>query len=232
MSESRRFHQPYTVSAHFLYLGKVEFMEEGTLPPAYTFPSYTTYTPPHNPVITGILIDNVLTSLSPSPKPEIAPLAPIPTPASTVLPVKPTSHRKVGRPKIDSTQAPVHTIFELLAHIIIPDKRVHQRGGKTKIEKQEAIKKGPIEVSIEIGWSLFLDKVAKLVQTTAVNLITDTFKWCWLKPANRAWLPLVSEHGFNSMIKQVCVKPDAYVILRMQPPRPDSIQALVGWFLL
>jgi hypothetical protein len=44
------------VSAHFLYLGKVKFMEEGTPHPAYTFPSYTTYTPPHNLVITGTLI--------------------------------------------------------------------------------------------------------------------------------------------------------------------------------
>jgi hypothetical protein len=139
------------VSAHFLYLGKVEFMEEGTLPPAYTFPSYTTYTPPHNHVITGTLIDNVLPSMSLSPKPEIAPLAPILAPAPTVLPVKPTSCRKVGHPKIDSTQAPVHTIFELLAHIIMPDKHVRQCGGKTKNEKQEAIKKGPIEVSVEIG---------------------------------------------------------------------------------
>jgi hypothetical protein len=65
-------------------------------------------------------------------------------------------------------------------------------GGKTKNKKQEAIKKGPIEVSIEIRWSLFLDEVAELVQMTAVNLITDTFEWRWLKPANRAWLPSVS----------------------------------------
>jgi hypothetical protein len=43
VSESGRFRQPYTVSAHFLYWGKVEFMEEGTPPPAYTFPSYTTF---------------------------------------------------------------------------------------------------------------------------------------------------------------------------------------------
>jgi hypothetical protein len=228
VSESGRFHQPYMVSAHFLYLGKVKFIEEGTPPPAYTFPSYTTYTPPHNPVITSTLIDDVLASPSPSPEPEIALMAPIPAPASTVLPVKPTSHRKVGRPKIDSTQAPVHTIFKLLAHIIMPDKRVHQHGGKTKNEKQEAIKKGPIEVSLKIGWSLFLDKVAELVQTKAVNLITDTFEWRWLEPANGAWLPLASEHGFNSMIKQVCVKPDAYVILCMQPLMPDSIQALVS----
>jgi hypothetical protein len=231
VSESGRFRQPYMVSAHFLYLGKVEFMEEGTLPPAYTFPSYTTYIPPHNPVITGTLINDVLASLSPFPKPEFTPPAPIPAPAPTVLPVKPTSCRKVGHPKIDSTQAAVHTIFELLAHIML-DKRVCQHGGKTKNEKQETIKKGPIEVSVEIGWSLFLDEVAELVQMTAVNLITDTFEWRWLKPANGAWLPLVSECGFNSMIKQVCVKPDAYVILCMQPPRPDSVQALVGWFFL
>jgi hypothetical protein len=114
----------------------------------------------------------------------------------------------------------------------MPDKWVHQHGGKKKNKKQEAIKKGPIEVSVEIRWSLFLDEVAELVQMTAVNLITDTFEWRWLKPANGAWLPLVRERGFNSMIKQVCVKPDVYVILHMQPPRPDSVQALVGWFLL
>jgi hypothetical protein len=126
-------------------------MEEGTPPPAYTFPSYTTYTPPHNPVITGTLINDVLASLSPSPEPEIAPMAPIPTPASTVLPVKPTSRRKVGHSKIDSTQAPVHTIFELLAHIIMPDKRVRQGGGKTKHEMQEAIKKGPIDSLFRFG---------------------------------------------------------------------------------
>jgi hypothetical protein len=107
MSESGRFCQPYMVSAHFLYLGKVEFMGEGTLPPAYTFPSYTTYTPSHNPVITGTQIDDVLASPSPSPEPEITPLALIPTPAPTVLPIKPTSCRKVGCPKIDSTQAPI-----------------------------------------------------------------------------------------------------------------------------
>jgi hypothetical protein len=184
------------VSAHFLYLGKVKFMEEGTLPPAYTFPSDATYAPPHNPVITGTLIDDVLTSLSLSPEPETAPLAPTPTPAPTVLPIKPTSHRKVGHPKFDSTQAPIHTIFELLAHIIMRDKQVHQCGGKTKNEKQEAIKKGPIEVSVEIRCCLLLDEVSKLVQMTVVNLIADTFEWHWLKPANGAWLPLASERGF------------------------------------
>jgi hypothetical protein len=31
------------------------------------------------------------------------------------------------------------------------DKQVCQHGGKTKNEKQEAIKKGPIEVSVKIG---------------------------------------------------------------------------------
>jgi hypothetical protein len=36
-----------------------------------------------------------------------------------------------------------------------------------------------------------------------------------VEASQRAWLPLASEHGFNSMIKQVCVKPDAYVILHM-----------------
>jgi hypothetical protein len=41
----------------------------------------------------------------------------------------------------------------------------------------------PIEVSVEIGWSPFLNKIAELVQMKAVNLITDTFEWCWLKPA-------------------------------------------------
>jgi hypothetical protein len=45
----------------------------------------------------------------------------------------------------------------------MPDKWVCQQGGKTKNEKQEAIKKGPIEVSVKIRWTLLLDKVAELV---------------------------------------------------------------------
>jgi hypothetical protein len=58
----------------------------------------------------------------------------------------------------------------------MPDKWVCQHRGKTKNEKQEAIKKWLIEVSVKIGWNRFLDEVRKLVQMTAVNLITDTFE--------------------------------------------------------
>jgi hypothetical protein len=144
VSESRGLYNHIQSLPHLLHLGKVKFMEEyGTPPHAYTSP--------HNTVITGTLINDVLTSPSPSPEPEFTPQASVLAPTPTALPVKPTSCRKVSCPKIDSTQAPIHTTVKLLAHIIMPDKWVYQHGGKTKNKKQETIKKGPIEVSIEIG---------------------------------------------------------------------------------
>ena len=199
-----------------------------TPPPAYTLPSDTTYTPPaHDTVTTNSLIHRFLTSPSPSPPPEPDIIQ------TSALPVEPAElpivpRKRPGRPKADP-QTSVHTIFELLVHVIMPEKRVRQRGGKTKNEKQEPIKKGPIEVSIEIGWDSFLDEVADLVQTTTANLIVDGFEWCWLKPANGSWLPLTNERGLNSMVKQVSIttKSDPYIILRMQPPRSDNVQVLV-----
>jgi hypothetical protein len=210
----------------------------------FNFPGYTTLTPPRD--VIQDMFDTILVSPTPSPEPKvmelipIAPIAPIAPPiAPIVLPAAaPGARRKPGRPKGDSTaraatqaQPPVHVTFELLVHVTMPDKRVRQRGGKTKSEKQEPLKRGPIEVNVDSKWNPFLQGIAELVQTTTTNLIVDSFEWRWLKPANGPWLPLTSERGFSSMVKQIVVltKSDPYVILRMSSPRADTA-ALVSEF--
>jgi hypothetical protein len=205
-------------------------------PPVFNLPGYTTLTPPRN--VIQEVFDTVLVSPTLSPEPEvmepisIVPIAPLIAPI-----VLPAGRRKPGRPKGDTaarsaTQAH-HITFELLVYVIIPDKRVRQRGGKTKSEKREPLKKGPIEVNVNSEWNPFLHGIAELLQTTTANLITDTFEWRWLKPANGPWLPLTSERGFCSMVKQIVMltKSDPYVILRMQSPRPNA-EALVSSFFV
>jgi hypothetical protein len=111
---------------------------------------------------------------------------------------------------------------------MMPEKRVRQRGGKTKTEKQGAIQRGPLDVKIDIEWTIFLQQLSDLVQTEVTNLIVPSFQWHWLKPASGAWLPLTNERGLASMVKQVITKPEPYIIVRMQPPRNDNMSTLVS----
>jgi len=71
--------------------------------------------------------------------------------------------------------------------------------------------------------------VAKLLETQVDNLMTSTFEWHWLKPANGTWLPLRDEWGLGSLVKQILMKTDPYVILQMQPPRANNALKLVNF---
>jgi hypothetical protein len=138
------------------------------------------------------------------------------------VPIKP--HRKVSQPpKNDTTPPPAPMTYELLVQVTIPDKHVHQHGGKTKNKRQELIKKG-----IDMPWTTLLDQVAELLQTKVNNLIMGSWEWHWLKPASGAWLPMSDKHGLSSMVKQILTKAEPYIILHMHPPRVDSALALVS----
>jgi hypothetical protein len=125
-------------------------------------------------------------------------------------------------------------VFELLAYVLQPPKRVRTANRKTKTEKQESLTFGPTNVPVDIVWDDFLATVAQLVKTTPENLSVGTLEWKWLKPVSSPWLPLQSNVGFLSMLKQVLPKipkSDAYVIIRMQPPRLElPSAALVSSF--
>jgi hypothetical protein len=181
-------------------------MEMGTPPPEYTAADNSPGPVP--------LIQQVLRS----PSPEILPVIRIP-PKPTV----PAAQKKLGRPPKKGISPPDPTMkFEVLIQITLPNKRVRQHGGKTKNEKREPIKRGPRFISVDIVWVEFIEVVAEIIQAAPGSLIVGSFEWHWLKPASGAWLPLMDEHGLASLIKQVSTKSEPYVILRMQPPRPES----------
>jgi len=181
---------------------------EDTPPPEYT--TISTVTVP--------LIHQVLQSPSPSPERQI--FAPVPLPAQ---PTPMRTRKRMGRPPKNAVPPPDSSaLFELLIQVTLPDKRVRQRGGKTKSEKQEPIKRGPLEIDISIGWVELMEMVAELIQVAPASLVVETFEWHWLKPASGAWLPLTDERGLASLIKQVLTKAEPYVILRMHPPRAES----------
>jgi hypothetical protein len=195
-------------------------MEAGTPPPAY-YPadnSGPVVLPPPPP--TNVINEVLRISPSPSPEPEVARVQPAPV-----------ARKKVGRPKNNNPPPSPPTTFELLVQVTMPDRRVRQHGGKTKTEKQEPIKKGPLEIDVNMEWDTLLEKVANLIETKVDSLMANMFEWHWLKPASGAWLPLSDERGFSSMVKQVLTKTEPYIILWMQPPRADIAPPLVSFRL-
>jgi hypothetical protein len=110
----------------------------------------------------------------------------------------------MGRPPKNAVPPPDSSaLFELLIQVTLPDKRVRQRGGKTKSEKQEPIKRGPLEIDISIGWVELMEMVAELIQVAPASLVVETFEWHWLKPASsglvttdgRARISIVDQAG-------------------------------------
>jgi hypothetical protein len=121
------------------------------------------------------------------------------------------------------------TNFELLITILQPPKRIRTSNRKTKLEKQEPLSFGPVNVTSNITWLEFLQLIAKTLQCQPNHLKTTLFEWHWLKPASSPWLPLQSEGGLISLLNKVTTKPEPYVIMRVQPPLdPDPAPALVS----
>jgi hypothetical protein len=79
----------------------------------------------------------------------------------------------MGHPKNDNPQ-PSPTSLELLVQVMIPDKCVQQWGGKTKNEKQDAIKKGPMDLQVNMVWDTLLLQIAEPIQTEVENLIVGS----------------------------------------------------------
>jgi len=183
-------------------------------------------TPP--PAYEGVA-DEVLRSPSPSPEREILIFEPISVPQPTQPSAPARGRKKMDQPRNDTpAPLPSQTTFELLAEVTMPDKQTRQRSGKTKNEKRVPIKKGPIDVDVDVGWDTLLVLLAELLQTSPDNLVHNSFEWHWLKPASGAWLPLTDEHGLSSMLKQILTQAGPYVIVRMQPPKVDSAPASVS----
>ncbi|KAJ7831198.1 hypothetical protein B0H14DRAFT_3464204 [Mycena olivaceomarginata] len=139
----------------------------------------------------------------------------------------PAPRRRVGRPRTRPEPPPIaiSLTFELLIHVLLPDKVTRTSNRKPKVVKQDPIKFGPTDVPTQIAWEPFLVMLAELVQTVVPNLAVVSFEWHFLKPNNSAWLPLNSSKALSSMLKQIATKlagkkdsSSGYVVVRMQPP--------------
>ncbi|KIL63078.1 hypothetical protein M378DRAFT_179451 [Amanita muscaria Koide BX008] len=135
-----------------------------------------------------------------------------------------------GRPRKTPAQVEVApTTFEMLFQILQPEKKKSRaRGGKVKLEKQEPITIGPIEVPFDIQWDDLLRCIAKELKTTPQCLVVDSFEWHFLRPQTGPWVPLKTEAGMRSMLKQALAKSTArdassgFVTVRMRPPLAPS----------
>ena len=124
-------------------------------------------------------------------------------------------------PLSSSTENSSSLEFELLTHVLQPDKKTRV-GYKSKMVKVDTLKFGPRRVSLGITWEDFKNVVAKELSCNAPQLAVNSFEWHFSKPQNSPWVPVNGEHGWESLVKQVSTKiakdPSSYVILRMQPP--------------
>ena len=65
--------------------------------------------------------------------------------------------------------------------------------------------------------------MAKKLAVEPSNLIINSFKWHWLKPASGPWLPVQDENGFSSMLKKIKAKTEPYIIICMQVPAKKKV---------
>jgi hypothetical protein len=139
-----------------------------------------------------------------------------------------SKRKATAAPPLSSTEDSLE--FELLTHVLQPDKKT-KVGNKSKMVKVDTLKFGPRRVSVNIAWEEFQDVVAKEVLCNAPQLAINSFEWHYSKPQNSPWVPVNSEHGWESLVKQVTAKiakdPSSYVILRMQPPAIVRAPAMV-----
>ncbi|KAJ3741662.1 hypothetical protein EV360DRAFT_90329 [Lentinula raphanica] len=113
--------------------------------------------------------------------------------------------------------------FELLVHLMLPDKVIpgKTKRAKSKTEKQDPEPRRPIFVQSDKTWDEFLVLVSSLVPTLVSGLFVSSFMWHFLSPANSPWLPVTTPEGFQSMLGQLkkkLLKGEAYVVIRMRKP--------------
>jgi len=127
------------------------------------------------------------------------------------------------------------TGFELLVTVMLPDRKV-QSGCKTKVEKQEPLKFGPVNVAFEIGWDVLLLKIMELLEISVDCLVISSMEWHFLKPQNSPWLPMNNENTMQFMLRQAAVKfkkdASSYMVLQMQQPLSSKTPQLVSHIML
>lgn len=120
--------------------------------------------------------------------------------------------------------------FEILVWVIRPPKKVAGPGRKTKLQKQEPMSFGPLQLDTSVLWDSFLQSLAGEVESGPPNLAISSLEWRFMKPANSPWMPLRSATAYTSFIKRMASARTPNVIVRMDPPKAPTTAVLVCIF--
>ncbi|KAJ6523460.1 hypothetical protein DFH09DRAFT_1420868 [Mycena vulgaris] len=157
---------------------------------------------------------------------------PLPEGTQSVFPVVPKvkatrAKRKPAparTPTPDSDPEPSRPIpFEILIHTYPLPKKPSARSNRKKAPKAEPTAIGPVDGHVDMNYTQLLEALADAMETEPVFLPSASMEWRWLKPANSAFLPLRSQAGLTSLLKQICTPPSRnvsskYIIIKMNEP--------------
>ncbi|KAJ6622300.1 hypothetical protein B0H10DRAFT_2214438 [Mycena sp. CBHHK59/15] len=95
---------------------------------------------------------------------------------------------------------------------------------------------GPIDAHVDMNYVELLEALADAMETEPVFLPSASMEWRWLKPTNSAFLPLHSEAGLTSLMKQICMPPSRnvtahYIIIKMNEPAKWPATQHMPWSL-
>ena len=118
--------------------------------------------------------------------------------------------------------------FDALIWVTRPPRKVSSPGRKSKMQKQDPLAFGPLQLNTAVPWDGFLQSIAGEVESAPANLVILSLKWRLMKPANSTWMPLRSATGYASLVKQMASARVPNIIIWMDPPKAPVTALLVS----
>lgn len=144
-------------------------------------------------------------------------------PSPPPAPGLPPTQASTEQPPTVPSPTPPTLFFDMVIHILLPDKVSRTANRKTKTSKQDPLTYGPLSVPLLVEWNELLAEVASTLATTPNQLVITSFAWRLIKPANSPFMPLTTAQGLPALVRQLTSKAakqdgSACIVLRMLPP--------------
>ncbi len=156
-------------------------------------------------------------------------------PSPPPAPGLPPTQASTEQPPTIPSPTPPTLFFDMVIHILLPDKVSRTANRKTKTSKQDPLTYGPLSVPLSVEWNELLAEVASTLATTPNQLVVTSFAWRLIKPANSPFMPLTTAQGLPALVRQLTSKAakqdgSACIVLRMLPP--TAAPTLVSTFII
>ncbi|KAJ7260750.1 hypothetical protein C8J57DRAFT_1184620 [Mycena rebaudengoi] len=138
--------------------------------------------------------------------------------------------RAPTRPSPEPSDVDQESVFEIMIQTY---PSVRKMVGKKKAPKPEASSHGPIEANTDMSWEDLLSAMAGELGTDPAFLVISSCEWRWIKPNNSVFLPLRTESGFKSLLKQLRAPPKnvsgQYILVKMDEPVRKPAAVKMPW---